>query len=97
MSFVILLFIVVMLYVCLKKYSNLFSVVGVISGLLAATTVFLVYGFGKLQAGPTFIVVNTEINSFMFWHFCAAWYIADLFCAYRAIRLYREYVKVNAQ
>jgi len=95
MSFVILLFIFAMLYVSLKKYSSAFSVALVVAAFFGTTTAFLFYGINKLSYIEVFSIVNTEINGWAFYHMCAAWYIADLFVAYRAVRQYRLYVKVN--
>ncbi len=95
MSFVILLFIFGMIGICLKKYSSIFSAGSTIVLLFGITTAFLVYGVFRLSGADTFIVVNTRINATAFYHFCTAWYIADFFCTYRIIRLYREYVEIN--
>ena len=97
MSFVILIFIFMMLYVCLKNYASIFSVVSVMAVFFGATTAFLIYGMAMLKSGSTFVVVNTEINTWAFRHFVAAWYIADLFVSYRAIKQYRLYVQVNGK
>ena len=95
MSFVILLFIFGMIYISLKKYSSMVSAASTILMLFGVTTAFLVYGFYMLSAADTFMVVNTKINALAFYHFCIAWYVADFFCTYRVVRLYREYVKIN--
>lgn len=95
MSFVILLFIFGMIYISLKKYSSVFSAASTIMLLFTVTTAFLVYGLARLSSAETFIVVNTEINAWAFYHFCTAWYLADIFCSYRVIKLYRKYVTVN--
>ena len=97
MSFVILLFIFGMIYISLKKYTNLFSAVSVILLLFSLTISFFVYGLNMLSAGETFVVVNTEINATAFYHFCIAWFVGDFFCTYRVIRLYREYVRINGR
>lgn len=86
-----------MLYVCLKKYSSIFSVAFVVAVFFGATTAFLLYGVGMFKNGSTFMMINTEINSWGFWHFVAAWYIADMFVTYRAVQQYRMYVKVNSR
>ena len=85
-----------MLYICLKKYSSIFSVVSVILVLFVATTAFLFYGLKMLSLADVFVVVNTEINAIAFYNFCAAWYIADIFCLYRAVKIYRQYVQINS-
>lgn len=97
MSFVILLFIFGMIYISLKKYSSLLSAASTILLLFGLTTAFVVYGLSRLSVSETFIVVNTGINAIAFYHFCIAWYIADLFCTYRVLRLYREYVRINSK
>jgi len=97
MSFVILLFIFGMIYISLKKYTGLFSAAFTIFLLFATTIVFLVYGLYMLSDADTFMVVNTRINALSFYHFCIAWYVADLFCAYRVVRIYKEYVRVNSR
>lgn len=97
MSFVILLFIFGMIYISLKKYSSMLSAVSTILLLFGLTTAFVLYGLSRLSVSGTFIVVNTEINAIAFYHFCLAWYAADLFCTYRVLRLYREYVKINSK
>jgi len=97
MSFVILLFIFGMIYISLKKYSSLFSVASTVLLLFGLTSAFLFYGIYRLSAAETFIVVNTSINAIAFYHFVTAWYVADFFCSYRAIKLYREYLEVNSK
>ena len=97
MSFVILLFIFGMIYISLKKYSSLFSVASTVLLLFGLTSAFLFYGIYRLSVSETFIVVNTSINAISFYHFVTVWYIADFFCSYRAIKLYREYLEVNSK
>ncbi|HPS57552.1 MAG TPA: hypothetical protein PK514_05545 [Spirochaetota bacterium] len=97
MSFVILLFIFGMIYISLKKYSSMISAASTILLLFGLTTAFFLYGLSMLSEGETFIVVNTRINALAFYHFCVTWYVADLFCTYRVLRLYREYVKINSR
>lgn len=95
MSFAILIYIFLMLYICLKKYSSIFSVVFVIVLVFGATTAFLLYGIKMLGIKNVFMVINTEINAAAFYSFCAVWYIADMFCTYRAIRTYMQYISIN--
>jgi hypothetical protein len=84
-----------MIYICLKKYASLLSAAFTIFLLFAMTTAFLLYGLRMLSGADTFVVVNTDMDALSFCHFCIAWYIADLFCTYRVIRIYRMYVRVN--
>lgn len=96
MSFIILLLIFFLIYACLAKYGSLVKVAVMLGIIFGMTAAFLLYGIHMFWITDVFSLAGTEINLVSFIHVCIVWTGADLICAYKVIRNYRYYLKVNS-
>lgn len=97
MSFIILLLIIFLIYVCLAKYGTIFKAAVMISVIFGMTVAFLIYGIYMFRVTDVFSIAGTEINLVAFIHVCVVWAGADIICAFKIMKNYRYYLEVNGE
>ncbi len=97
MSFIILILIIFLIYACLAKYGSIFKAAAMISVISGMTAAFFIYGIYMFRVTDVFSIAGTGINFVSFIHVCAVWTGADIICAFKIMKNYRYYLKVNSK
>jgi len=95
MSFLILVYIAILIFLTLSRYSHIYKVLLAIIFLFGFTTIVLIRGISDFATVPTIFVFGKELGRGVFFILMSMWYGVDIFCSILVLRNYRLYVQVN--
>ena len=95
MSFLILLYIAILVFLTLSRYSRLYRVILALTFLFGFTSLILFKGLSDFSTASRIFVFGKELPRGVFLILMSLWYGVDIFCSVLVIRNYRLYKLVN--
>lgn len=95
MSIFILIYIFIIVFLTLARYSSMLQVAAAMIFFFGLTTGILLKGLSAFSATPQLFVFGNELSRGVFIILLSIWYCVDLLCSFLVIRNYRMYLRVN--
>ncbi len=95
MSFLLVVYAVLLIFLTLKRYRSIPLVVCVVLLLFTSTTVILLYGLRQFEAGQYWLLFGKNIERDMFIPLVAVLYAFDVACTVIIARNHIAYRKIN--
>ena len=97
MSFLILLYIAVLVFLTLARYSRFTQVLLAMIFLFGLTSFLLFQGLTVYATSPQMSVFGKDLAKGVFLILMTVWYGVDIFCSVLIVRNYRLYLLVNSR
>ncbi len=95
MSIFILIYIFILVFLTLARYSNILQVATAMIFFFGLTTGILLKGLSAFSTAPQIFIFGNELSRCVFIILISIWYCVDLLCSFLVIRNYRMYLRVN--